>query len=52
MSNFHSLAEVAGSMNAKGGTSPIKPLARGEFAGAAVVRSISHALVTEFDSDV
>jgi quercetin dioxygenase-like cupin family protein len=41
MSNFHSLAEVARSMNAKGGASPIKPLARGEFAGAAIVRSSS-----------
>lgn len=42
MSNFHSLAEIARSMNAGAGASPVKPLARGEFAGAAVVRS-SHA---------
>ena len=41
MSNFHSLAEVARSMNATGGASPIRPLARGEFAGAAIVRSSS-----------
>lgn len=39
MSNFHRLAEVARNMNAAGGASPIKPLARGEFAGAAIVRS-------------
>ena len=39
MSNFHSLAEIARSINAKTGASPIKPLARGEFAGAAIVRS-------------
>ena len=41
MSNFHSLAEIARNMNASGGASPVKPLARGEFAGAAIVRSSS-----------
>lgn len=40
MSNFHSLADVLAAMNASEGTAtPVKPLALGEFVGAAVVRS-------------
>lgn len=38
MGNFHRLAEIVGGMSAEAGTAPVKPLARGEFAGAAIVR--------------
>ena len=38
MGNFHRLAEIVASMNGQKGAAPVKPLARGEFAGAAVVR--------------
>ncbi|WIM11626.1 cupin domain-containing protein [Enhydrobacter sp.] len=38
MGNFHRLAEIVGSMSAEAGAAPVKPLARGEFAGAAIVR--------------
>ncbi len=39
MSNFHTLADVLATMNAKSLAAPVKPLVRGEFVGAAIVRS-------------
>lgn len=39
MSNFHPLAKLLSAMNTKGTATPVKPLARGDFAAAAIVRT-------------
>jgi quercetin dioxygenase-like cupin family protein len=39
VSNFHTLSEVLATMSATGTAAPVRPLARGEFVGAAIVRS-------------
>jgi quercetin dioxygenase-like cupin family protein len=39
MSNFHRPANLLAAMNTKEKATPVKPLARGDFAAAAIVRS-------------